>query len=355
MGNKSRTLRELAEMVGGTFEGDPDFLIHGLSDLDSAGKGEITFVTGRKRFPQIVTTGASAVIVPNDIEEADKPIIRVRDPNLAAALIHTHFLMESFVAKGISLSAHVGSDCSVPDEVTIGPMAVLGDRVSLGKRVVINPGTVIGDDVEIGEDSILHSNVTIANGCRIGARVIIHSGTVIGSDGFGYVTDEHGRHVKRPHVGIVQIDDDVEIGSNVSVDRATFGKTWIKQGAKIDNLVHVAHNVTVGEGSLLAGQVGIAGSAVLGRGVVLGGQAGVSGRIQVGNQVMAAGKTGIVKDVEEGVVISGFPAMPHKQWLRASTAFSTLPDLVRDLRNLKKKVAEISAHRHDSEKHDNDE
>ncbi|MCK5231152.1 MAG: UDP-3-O-(3-hydroxymyristoyl)glucosamine N-acyltransferase [Desulfobulbaceae bacterium] len=352
MENKSRTLKELAEMVEGTFEGDPNLLIHGLSDIDSATRGEVTFVTSPKRSAQIATTGASAVIVPTGLEQADKPVIMVHDPNWAAAVIHNYFQMKPFVAEGISPSAHVGSDCSLPDEVTIGPMAVLGDRVLLGKRVVINPGTVIGDDVKIGEDSILHSNVTITNGCRIGSRVIIHSGTVIGSDGFGYATDKHGRHVKRPHVGIVQIDDDVEIGSNVSVDRATFGKTWIKQGVKIDNLVHIAHNVTVGEGSLLAGQVGLAGSSILGRGVMLGGQTGVADQTRVGNRVMAAGKTGIVQDVEDGVIVSGFPAMPHKQWLRASNAFSMLPDLVRDIRNLKKKVAEIFTAGHVSEEHE---
>lgn len=341
MEGKSAKLSQLAEMVHGEILGDPDMVISGVADLESAGPNDISFVADAKAVQQIARTKASAIIVPQAIEEADKAIIKVSDPYLAITLIHNYFIEKLFVAVGVNLKSVVGADCHIPSEVSIASNVVLGDRVRLGERVTLLPGVVIGDDATIGDDTVIHANVTVYPESLIGKRVIIHSGAVIGSDGYGYASDEQGHHVKRPHVGIVQIDDDVEIGANVCIDRATFGKTWIQRGAKIDNLVQVAHNVVVGEDSLLVSQVGIAGSTRLGNGVVIGGQVGISGHIQLGDRVMVAAMSGVHNNQENGAVISGIPAIPHKKWLRASTAFAKLPELIKDVRELKKKFAQI--------------
>ncbi|MBU0486048.1 MAG: UDP-3-O-(3-hydroxymyristoyl)glucosamine N-acyltransferase [Proteobacteria bacterium] len=334
----SKRVSELAEMVHGEFVGSMDPEIFGLDDIESSGPGQISFITDHKRIDQLSQTSASAVIVPMFVERADKPLIRVRNPYLAAAVVHNFFLVKPFGANGIDQLASIGRDCTIPAEVSIGPMVVIGDRVRLGRRVSIGAGVVIGSDVLIDDDTFLHPNVTVLNGCLLGKRVIIHSGTVIGSDGYGYVVDDSGHHLKRPQVGFVQIDDDVEIGANSCVDRATFGKTWIKRGVKIDNLVQVAHNVEIGEDSLLVSQAGVAGSSTLGRGVVLAGQVAVNGHIKLGDGVIAGGKAGIAGDQPAGAVVAGFPAIPQKKWLRASIAFAKLPDLISEVRDLRRKV-----------------
>jgi len=339
---KNTTLAELAKLVGGELQGEGQVVIYGLADFEAAAAGEITFLVKARPPAEIAASRAAAVIVPLAVKTVAKPLIRVRDPNWAAAVIHNHLLQKPFAADGISTTAHIGENCRLPAAISIGPLAVLGQRVALGQRVTIAAGVVIGDDVEIGDDTLLHANVTIAAGSRIGARVIIHSGTVVGSDGFGYATDAQGRHVKRPHVGIVQIDDDVEIGAGVCIDRATFGKTWIRRGAKIDNLVQVGHNVEVGENCLLAAQVGLAGSAALGRNVVLGGQVGVNGHIRIDDRVMAAAKAGIFGNPGPGAVVSGMPAIAHKQWLKASAVFAKLPELLKEFRELRQRVTTLA-------------
>ncbi|MDH3392745.1 MAG: UDP-3-O-(3-hydroxymyristoyl)glucosamine N-acyltransferase, partial [Desulfobulbaceae bacterium] len=340
MVQKNETLAELARMVDGEVAGDPKTVIHGLGDIDGAEAGEITFVTKAARMDLLADCLASAVIVPQDAEHIDRPAIKVRDPYLAAAVIQQFFLAEPFVPTGIHPAAHVGDNCVLSDQISVGPMAVVGNRVTIGERVVLHPGVVVGDDVVIGDDTVLHANVSIRAGCRIGSRVIIHDGTVVGSDGFGYATDSRGNHVKRPHVGTVRIDDDVEIGANVCIDRGTFGTTWVKQGVKVDNLVQIAHNVVVGENSILVAQVGIAGSSELGRNVVVGGQAAISGHLKLGDRVMVAGKSGVHNSQEGGVVVAGIPAISHRIWLRSSAAFAKLPELLKRVRNLEKKLAE---------------
>lgn len=337
----NKKLSELAQLVNGVVNGDAEIVIHGLNDLQRAGDGEITFLT-RPKPEKVAATRAAAVIVPLDIEKSDKPLIRVKDPYLAAAVIHNLFQHQPFKAAGISSAAHIGSDCVIPDEVSIGPMCVIGDRVTLGQRATIGPGTIIDADVTIGDDCHMKGNVSIYAGTVIGNRVIIHCGAVIGSDGFGYATDEQGRHVKHPHVGIVRIDDDVEIGANTCIDRGTFGETHIGRGVKIDNLVQLAHNVTVGEGSIIVSQVGVAGSASLGRWVVIGGQSGIKGHIHLADKVMVAGKSGVHDNQEAGAVVSGFPAISHKEWLKASIIFNKLPQLYRELQDMRDKVSKLS-------------
>ena len=336
-----KTLVELAELVGGRLFGDGSLTVRGVADLDSARSGQLTFLTHEKNIDLLSRSQATAAVVPVSDRVYHLPVIQVKDPYLAIAIIHSHFLARPFQAKGIDSRAVIGEECRIPAAVAIGPMVVVGNRVVLGQRVTIEPGVVIGDDVTIGDDTIVKANVTVGHDTLIGSRVTVHAGTVIGSDGFGYATDGLGHHVKRPHVGSVQIDDDVEIGSNVSIDRATFGRTWIKRGAKIDNLVQIAHNVIVGEDSIMVAQSGISGSTTLGTGVVLGGQVGVAGHLQIGDRVMAAAKTGIHASLPEKAVVSGFPAITHSLWLRISLLLVKLPELFKEVRTLKKEITEL--------------
>lgn len=338
----NKRLAELAALVNGELVGDPEILISGVADFDNAGEGEITFVADLKRMGRLDQCKASALIVPTAVNEVGIPVIRVKNPYLAVARIHALFVEEPFAATGIDPRAVVGEACHIPAEVAISPLVYIGNRVRLGQRVTLHPGVVVSDDAVIGDDVVLYANVTIGRGCMIGSRVIIHSGAVIGSDGFGYATDENGHHVKRPQVGIVQIDDEVEIGANTCIDRATFGKTWIKRGTKIDNLVQLGHNVMIGEDSLLVAQAGVAGSSTTGRNVVLGGQVGLAGHIHLGDRVMVAAKAGVHDSQAAGAVVSGIPAIPHKTWLRASVAYAKLPEMIREIRELKRLLIELS-------------
>jgi len=342
MTKKNIPLGEVAELVGGELVGDGDVTISNLASLEAAGLGDLTFLVKAAELARLQSSNAAASIVPMDVEESlEIPTIRVKDPYLASAIIHNHLLQEPFVAQGVHPRAFVDEACEVPEEVSIGPMVVLGKRVKLGQRVTIEAGTVLGDDVVVGDDTVLKANVTVAHGCVIGKRVIIHSGTVIGSDGYGYATDAMGNHVKRPQVGIVRIDDDVEIGSNNCIDRAAFGETWIQSGVKIDNLVQVGHNVVIGPNSLIISQVALAGSCSLGRNVVLAGKVAVNGHIHLDDQVMVAAGGGVHHSLPKGAKVGGWPAMPVKNWARATTVYSKLPELNSEFRKLKKTVAAL--------------
>ncbi len=337
------TLTELAGLVDGVVTGDGTVVIRGFNGIEQAGPGELTYITSPKMAGRLEECRASACIVPMAVAGGPMPLLRVDDPDLAAAVIHNHLLARPFVATGVHPSAVVGEGCTVPAEVSIGPLVCIGDRVRLGKRVTLEPGVVLGDGVVIGDDTLLHANVVVARGCRIGSRVIIHHGAVIGSDGFGFATDGQGRHVRKPQVGTVRIDDDVEIGANTCIDRAAFGTTRIRSGVRIDNLVQVAHNVDVGENSILVAQVGIAGSTTLGRNVVLGAKAGIAGHLHLADRVMVAAKGGVHNSQPEGAVVGGTPAMEIRTWGRASAAYSRLPGLVREVRRLRRELDRLTA------------
>ena len=336
--NKKLTLKALTKMVDGELSGDPALEISGFGPLDSAGPGDISFLVDATYHDQALSSGAAAILVAKMIDIEVDNLVRVDDAYLASAIIQNHFLAQPFEAGGIHDSAVIGKNCNFDKEITIGAQVVIGDRVTLGGQVEIGAGTVIGPDVTIGEGSTVRSNVTIEGGCELGKRVVIHPGCVIGSDGYGYATDKGGFHVKRPQLGTVKIGDDVEIGANCCVDRATFGVTWIKSGTKIDNLVQVGHNVVVGENSLLVAQVGISGSTTLGRNVVLGGQVGTVGHIRVGDGTMVAGKSAVHGNQPAGARLAGIPAIDGRQWLKSVTAFSKLPELLKDVRRIKKEL-----------------
>ncbi len=337
-----KTIKELAEVVGGEVSGRGEVLIKGVAPLESAVEGDITFITSSKYSEQVKTIAASAVIVPPGIAVEGKNLIVCKNPQLAFAKVLTIFTSRHYKAKGIDKRAFIGRSPKLGKDVTVYPVAYIGDNAEIGDRTVIHPGAHIGNGCRLGEDVTVYPNATIMDGCIIGNRVIIHPGAVIGSDGFGFARDGK-KHYKIPQVGIVQIDDDVEIGANTTIDRASFGKTWIKRGTKIDNLVQVAHNVVIGEDCILVSQSGIAGSSKLGSNVILGGQVGVTDHRTLGDNVMIGGQSGVTSDVPDNQVMSGYPAIPHRDWLKASLVFSHLPEMKKTTKGLEEKIAELEA------------
>ena len=313
--NPGVPLQRLAEIVGGEVRGPCEEPITGINSLREAGPGEITFLANPRYASALNKTGASAVIVDKPLETS-KPLLITRNPYLAYARIAAYFAPRPDHPAGVSPQARVGEEFRMGEGVSVYPLAYIGDQVTLDDRVCIFPGVYLGNRVRIGSDTVIFPNVSILDGTLIGARVIIHSGTVIGSDGYGFARDGE-RQVKIPQLGIVQIDDDCEIGANNTIDRAALGKTWVQQGVKTDNQVHIAHNVVIGEHSLLIAQVGISGSATLGRGVILAGQTGVAGHITIGDRVMVGGKSGVAKSIPAGEIVSGNPTMPHQTYLRS--------------------------------------
>ena len=330
-------LKVIVEAVQGRLKGDPDMMIAGVSPFETAGPDQITLAGTPKFLKKISETGAGAVIVPMKFEASEKPLVRVNNPQVAFArvveLFHPAPAPRDFIGPG----ARIGENFAGGKAVTIYDGVVIGERVSVGDRVRLHPGVVIGNEVAIGDDVEIFPNVTVRERCRIGNRVIIHSGTVIGSDGFGFAPDGEAYH-KIPHTGIVRIDDDVEIGALNAVDRATFGETWIQKGVKTDNLVHIAHNVTIGENTLLVAQVGISGSTTVGRHAILAGPAGVSGHLKIGNNVIIGPQAGIAKSIPDESVVSGSPEMPHAQWLRVQTVVPRLPEMKKQIADLEKRL-----------------
>ncbi len=342
---KRVTLEELSKMVDGEVIGDGTLVISALNSIEQAQEGEISFVTKVKGDELRNLSNASALLVPLSVENPDMDVIKVKDPYLGSAIIHSFFLTSEFKAEGIHSTAVVAKSADLPEQITVGPYAVIGENVSVGARTTIEAGVVIGDDVHIGEDCQIKANVTIVDGSLLGNKVVIHPGTVVGSDGFGYATDGRGFHYKRPQVGIVEIGDDVEIGANCSIDRATFGVTQVKSGAKIDNQVQVGHNCIIGENSIIVAQVGLAGSTVLGRNVVMGGQSASAGHVTLGDGVMVAARGGVHTDLAAGAMVGGAPAMPIKEWGRAAAAYSRLPEMRKEIRALRKELEELKKDR----------
>ena len=287
-------------------------------------------------------TVAGALLAHRRLAEITNPHIVVANPTLAFAQVARAFFCPISPPRGIDPTAIRGVDTQIGFDVSIWPGVTLGDRVTIGARVTLYPGVFIGDDSTIGDDTLLYPNVVVREGCTIGARVIIHSGTVIGSDGFGYVQDQ-GRHYKIPQLGGVTIEDDVEVGANVAVDRATLGQTIIKQGTKVDNLVQIAHNVTIGAHSILVAQVGIAGSTHVGHHVMIGGQAGLADHIVIGDQVMIAARAGVNRSLEPNQIVSGAPVMPHEVWVKAQAVIPRLPELRQAIRTLEERMRQLEA------------
>jgi UDP-3-O-[3-hydroxymyristoyl] glucosamine N-acyltransferase len=335
-----KKLKELALWVDGTVVGDGEIEISGVAAIEEARAGEITFISNPKYLSNLNTTGASAVIVSKEVTQADKALLCVTHPKLAFARILTLFSQEPYQPKGIDSNAWVSPTAKLGKDLTLYPFVYIGDRCSIGDRVTLYPGVYVGEDSSIGEDSILYPNVSVYSRTLIGSRVILHSGVVVGSDGFGY--EKEGRkNVKIPQVGRVEIEDDVEIGANTTIDRATFSKTVIRKGVKIDNLVQVAHNVTIGEDSIIVAQVGISGSTKIGSNVTLAGQVGVVPQVEIGDNVMVGAQAGVTHDLPANQGYLGSPALPHREFLRAITTFPKLPEMKKTLLDLEKRIEKM--------------
>jgi UDP-3-O-[3-hydroxymyristoyl] glucosamine N-acyltransferase len=333
-------LKEIAEKIQGDLIGNGLVVIYGISGIQEAKEGDITFLVENSFKKYLKECKASAIILGKDInpdEFKNKNIIITRNPVLAYTKVIEIFHPCKIYEKGISLSAFVAKTSQISDEATIYPYAYIGEKSIVEKNAVIYPFVHIGDEVTIGEGTVIYPHAVIYDKVIIGRRVTIHGGAVLGSDGFGYIWDGE-KHVKIPQIGIVEIEDDVEIGSNVAIDRASLGKTLIKKGTKIDNLVQIAHNVSIGENSIIVSQVGIAGSSTIGNNVILAGQVGVRDHVVIGNNVRAAGGTGITKSVPENSLISGNPHMPHKEWLRFQGHLKNLPKLNNRIKKIEKKL-----------------
>jgi UDP-3-O-[3-hydroxymyristoyl] glucosamine N-acyltransferase len=332
-------IKEFAELVNGEIIGDPQRTITGVSGVREAKEGDITFISSPQYIRYLAGTKASCVIVKDPVPDLTIPQVKVPNPHFAFAKALEYFYPKSAPVAGVSKSAFVAASASVGDNVSIYPFAYIADHAAVGNGSVIMPGAFIGEHTKVGRECLIFPNVTIREGIMIGDRVIIHAGTVIGSDGFGYVF-ENGEHYKIPQVGGVIIEDDVEIGSNVSVDRATIGNTIIRKGTKIDNLVQIAHNVTIGQKALIISQVGIAGSSDIGDFVVLGGQAGIADHTTIAAGTMLAAQAGTKGNLEKGIY-AGSPAIPHAAWLRAQALFGRLPELNRKIRELEEKIMRL--------------
>jgi UDP-3-O-[3-hydroxymyristoyl] glucosamine N-acyltransferase len=334
------TLADIARLVGGELSGDGGKRILGPAPFGEAGPDHITFAGQAKYIKQLDTSHAGAVLVPLGTSCETTNIVRVKNPQLAFIKVLSLFHPPSRLPAGIHPKAVIGDDFSCGERLAVGAGAVIQNRVSVGHRVQIHPNAVIGDQVEIGDDVVIYPNVTILERCKIGSRVIIHAGTVIGSDGYGFESDGQRYH-KIPQLGIVRIDDDVEIGANNTIDRAAFEKTWIQSGVKTDNLVHIAHNVVVGENTVIVAQSGIAGSTTIGRDVILAARSAIGGHITVGDRAVIGPKAGISQSVPGGAMLSGFPGIPHKLWLRVQRSFSKLPELFKQVADLEKRIRKI--------------
>jgi len=335
-----KTLKELAEWVGGAVIGEGDVEISGVAPIEEAQPGEITFIANPKYLSKLNETGASAVIVSKDIRQADKPLLSSANPYLAFGKILALYSRKPYQARGIDSGAFVSPTARLGKDMSVYPSVTIGDRCSIGDRVILYPGVSVGEESTIGEDSILHPNVSIYPRTTIGKRVILHAGVVIGSDGFGYAKDGK-KNIKVPQVGTVEIEDDVEIGANTTVDRATLGKTLIRRGVKIDNLVQVAHNVVIGEDSIVVAQVGISGSTKLGSNVTVGGQAGFVGHISIGDNVMIGAQSGVMNDLASNQAYTGSPAVPHREFLRITSSYLKLPDMKKLLSDIDKRLKKI--------------
>ncbi|MFH1094382.1 MAG: UDP-3-O-(3-hydroxymyristoyl)glucosamine N-acyltransferase [Candidatus Omnitrophota bacterium] len=336
-----KTLKEIAQLIDGSVVGDETVEIFGVCGIKEAKQGDITFIANPKYISLMNNTNASAIITTPDVKKAPKPLILAENPSLAFAKLLALISPDETVRfVGVHPTAVVGKNVSFGQNVSIQPYVVIEDNVEIGNNTNIGSGGFIGNHTKIGKDTVIYPHVSIREKVVIGDRVIIHSGTVIGSDGFGFATVK-GLHHKIPQIGIVIIEDDVEIGSNVTIDRARFDKTLIKHGTKIDNLVQIAHNVVIGENSIIVAQAGISGSTIIGKNVTLAGQAGIIGHISIGDNAVVAAQAGVTKSVPANTCVSGYPAKPHKKAKRINACVQKLPDLYKLVNKLEEKIAAL--------------
>ncbi|MCD5390307.1 UDP-3-O-(3-hydroxymyristoyl)glucosamine N-acyltransferase [candidate division NPL-UPA2 bacterium] len=337
------SLREIAELVDGKVIGDSNVMITGVAGIKEAKEGDITFVANSRYASLMNTTQASAIIVGPGVKNNHRPLIQSDEPYLAFTKVMNLLVNgngEMTPPAGIHPTVVLGKNVELGTGVSLQPYVIIEDDVQIGDRVTIYPHVYIGRRTRIGDETLIYPGVSIREKIEIGKRVIIHSGTVVGSDGFGFAPVK-GVHHKVPQIGTVIVEDDVEIGANVAIDRGTIGKTVIGRGTKIDNLVQIAHNVVIGENSIIVAQVGISGTATLGKGVTLAGQSGVGGHITVGDNTIVAARAGVTKSIPPDSFVSGFPAKPHEKEKRIKASLQRLPEMCKAIGQLAKKVKRL--------------
>jgi UDP-3-O-[3-hydroxymyristoyl] glucosamine N-acyltransferase len=342
------TVDQIANVLNGELKGPADIKINTLSKIEEAKEGSITFLANPKYEAFIYDTQASAVIVKKDFipkKEVKACLIKVEDPYTSFTVLLEEYHKQVTQSKsGIENPSYVSKTARTGSDFYLGAFGYLSDNVSIGENVKIFPQTYIGENVEIGDNCIIYAGVKIYAGSKIGNNCVIHSGVVIGSDGFGFAPQEDGTYKTIPQLGQVIIEDNVSIGSNTVIDRATLGATIIKSGVKLDNLIQIAHNVEIGDNTVIVAQAGISGSTKIGKNCVLAGQAGLVGHLEVADRVTIAAQTGLTKSVkEEGSVKLGSPAMDHKDYLRCHAVFRNLPDLASKVKELEEKILNLRA------------
>lgn len=332
-------LREIAQRLGCELRGQGDIEITGVSGIDQAGPGQLSFIANRKYVSKAHVTRASALIVSSDFASLTIPSLRTQNPRLAFARAIEIFYQAPQPAPGIDVAARIAASAKIGPGAAIGPFVVIEEQAAIGRDSVIYPFAYLGRGVQIGDGFRAYAHVSVREYCRIGNNVILHDGAKIGADGFGYEKLGDGRYYKILQSGIVVLEDDVEVGANATIDRAAVGETRIRRGVKIDNLVQIGHASEVGEDTLLCGQVGLAGSTKIGRNCVLAGQVGVAGHLTIGDRVLAMAQAGIPRSIDADQQVSGYPAIDARTWLKASAIFKRLPDLLKRIEALEDKLS----------------
>lgn len=339
---QTRTVKELADFLGGTVQGNDETVIAGLGTLESAKPNELTFLANPRYAAKVAETAAGAVLMAPGGERYGRTVIEVANPYLCFAKLLTLFYTQPHKELGVLPHAQISPSATLGAGTSVYPGAVIGTNTVIGSRCVIYPGAVLYDNVVVGDDSIIHANAVIRERCRIGSRCIIQPGAVIGSDGFGYAPDG-ASYYRIPQIGIVILEDDVEIGANTCIDRAAVDVTRISRGTKLDNLVQIAHNCQIGQDCMIVSQVGISGSAKIGNHVTLAGQVGVAGHLTIGDNVLVGAQSGVPSSLPANGAYSGTPTMPHKEWLKSAMVAPKLPELKKTVSALEKRLAELEA------------
>ena len=340
------TAQQIALLVSGTIEGSPDTTVTSFGKIEEATAGQLSFLANPKYEDYLYTTKASLLIVNENLQlqkNIPATLVRVKDAYTAfATLLSTYQNLKAQQKKGIETPSHIASTASLGTDVFVGAFAYIGEKVTIGNNTKIFPGAYIAENVSIGNNSTVHAGVKIYEDCIIGNDVIIHAGTVIGSDGFGFAPQPDGSYQKVPQIGNVIIEDQVEIGANTTIDRATMGSTIIKKGVKLDNLIQIAHNVEIGSQTVIAAQTGISGSTKLGQKIMIGGQAGIAGHLTIADGVKIAGGAGVTKNLDgEGKSYAGFPAEDAKQSFKTQVYTRQLPELEKRVKELEKLVTQL--------------
>ena len=337
------TAKQIAAYVGGEIIGDENVTVCTFAKIEEGVKGALSFLANPKYASYIYDTQSSIVLVNNDFV-LERPIqaTLIKTANAYESLAKLMTLYESVKPKktGISPMASVAASATIGENVYIGPFVSIGEKAIIGNNTIIEANTSVGDNATVGSDCILYNHVTIYHDCKVGNRCILHAGSVVGADGFGFAPGANG-YEKIPQIGIAILEDDVEIGANTCIDRATMGATIIKRGVKLDNMVQIAHNVIVDEHTVMAAQCGVAGSTKIGSWCMVGGQAGISGHIKIGNQVKVGGHSGVTNSVQDGKAVMGYPSFEHTQFARATVIFKKLPEMYREMDALKKEIESL--------------